>query len=870
MSTAYSSAKQQYIGNGVTTEWGFDFPIKKHSELKVYLKRSVSPQVLLEEGVDYSFVTENTIAFPIKTGEAKLQASDVLALQRESVFESEYNFSNQQRLEPEEVMHADDNLERQIQELKRDVNQAIRIQPTSNINTDEYFVAVESIYENLDNINNVSGISSEIVNCSDNISDISTVSTNIANVNAVGQSISNVNTVAGDISSVNTVAGVSTDVTTVASIASSVPTVANNDTNITTVATNISNVNTAATNIEAIKDAPNQAASAQNSAAQASQSATSASDSAQAAQNALNEVQGLIATPIGTIFQSVYVDESLDIARQLNGQLISSTKFTGFRSWLNTVQASLPNLFTTEVNWQAEKTNSKLGQCGKFVVDDTAGTIRLPCVVNAQGLLSLSGIGNLVNESLPNITGRVGNIYIGSTSQDWNGALSSEYGSGGDRSAGSSITSTIKFDASHSSSTYQTDAPVQQEAVQYPYYIQVATGVEETLPAIREYKINTPFFFGQSIYSDVAPDNASWLVSNGQYNARSVYPDYYDWLLEKRNSNTKTFYLWKNLDGDILLFLTETNTLSVGSNLYGYNPTIKFGEVTAISGNNVTVRNDLANTTNTIPTNLSNPTYAGNIPVYDSSKMNVISKEVLDNWNIPTNTSDYDFVINTADQTFRLPLKNGQEGIFADGVKGNGMGLGLTNGTKNVGMQMGSEIALLESLYGTQVGSSIVSGNSPSGHYGITTDPSKSGMVVDKTVPSGWNLYYYVGDTVQDASLINAGAVLGQLSDKISRTAASDRELVVGWGIPDYTAGISKGWNNFTADFDGVIYCYSGVNAGTNTVSVNGAEVYRCGNNNYTDYNGALAPVSKNDVITVSGSTYDVANIIFYPLKGAN
>ena len=240
MSTAYSSAKQKYIGNGVTTEWGFDFPIQKHSELKVYLKRSSLPQVLLEEGVDYSFVTENTIAFPIKTGEAKLQATDVLALQRESVFESEYNFSNQQRLEPEEVMHADDNLERQIQELKRDSESAIKVQPTSNINTDEYFIAVESIYENLDNITNVSGISAEIVNCSDNISDISTVSSNIANVNAVVQSISNVNTVAN----------------------------------------NISDVNTAALNIEAIKDAPNQANAASQSASDASQSATNAANSA--------------------------------------------------------------------------------------------------------------------------------------------------------------------------------------------------------------------------------------------------------------------------------------------------------------------------------------------------------------------------------------------------------------------------------------------------------------------------------------------------------------------------------------------------------------------------------------------------------------
>lgn len=288
MSTAYSSAKQQYIGNGVTTEWGFDFPIKKHSELKVYLKRSNSTQVLLEEGVDYSFVTDNTITFPIKTGEAKLQASDVLALQRESVFESEYNFSNQQRLEPEEVMHADDNLERQIQELKRDVTQAIRIQPTSNINTDEYFIAVESIYENSDNINNVSGISAEIVNCSDNISDISTVSSNIANVNAVGQSISDVNTVASNVSSVNTVAGVSTDVTAVAGISTDVSTVANNSANVTTVATNISDVNTAATNIEAIKAATTAATNAAQSATNAANSATDSANSATASATSAN------------------------------------------------------------------------------------------------------------------------------------------------------------------------------------------------------------------------------------------------------------------------------------------------------------------------------------------------------------------------------------------------------------------------------------------------------------------------------------------------------------------------------------------------------------------------------------------------------
>ena len=629
MSTAYSSAKQQYIGNGVTTEWGFDFPIKKHSELKVYLKRSGLQQVLLEEGVDYSFVTENTIAFPIKTGEAKLQATDVLALQRESVFESEYNFSNQQRLEPEEVMHADDNLERQIQELKRDVTQAIRIQPTSNIDTDEYFVAVESIYENLDNITNVSGISAEIVTCSNNIEAIQDAPNQ---ANAAAQSASDA--------------------------------------------------------AQSASDAAQSATNAANSAIDSANSATASATSAQAAQDAADKVQGLIATPIGTIFQSIYVDESLDIARQLNGQLISSTKFTGFRSWLNTVQTATPNLFTTETNWQAEKTNSKLGQCGKFVVDDTAGTIRLPCVVNAQGLVDLSLIGGIKAESLPNITGTFGGSYYtgsGSSTND-TGAFQNTLTISSNRGGGNEHTSsTHSFDASRSSSTYQDNAPVQQEAVQYPYYIQVATGVEETLPAIREYNINTPFFFGQSMYSDVAPDNASWLASNGQWNAKTVYPDYYDWLVEQMNAGVSGFVA-------------------------------------------------------------STATY-----------------------------TDYDFVINTTDQTFRLPLKNGQEGVFADGVKGNGVGLGLTESSINYGIIQGTigssqNYALVQcvSSYGENTGTKHPEGTHSGingGVVGLTTDPSKSGMIVDKIVPSGWNLYYYVGDTVQDASLINAGAVLGQLAN---------------------------------------------------------------------------------------------------------
>ena len=109
---------------------------------------------------------------------------------------------------------------------------------------------------------------------------------------------------------------------------------------------------------------------------------------------------------IGDIgFAPLGIDESLNLRRYLNGQVISQSQFVSFTNKVKSAIALYPNLAATETNWQAEKTNSKLGQCGKFVVDDTAGTIRLPCVVKAQGLVDLALIGGIKSESLPNISG---------------------------------------------------------------------------------------------------------------------------------------------------------------------------------------------------------------------------------------------------------------------------------------------------------------------------------------------------------------------------------------------------------------------------------------------------------------------------------
>lgn len=151
--------------------------------------------------------------------------------------------------------------------------------------------------------------------------------------------------------------------------------------------------------------------------------------------------------------------------------------------------------------------------------------------------------------------------------------------------------------------------------------------------------------------------------------------------------------------------------------------------------------------------------------------------------------TDYDFEVNTTDETFRLPLKNGLEGVFVNGVKGTGSPIGLTDGNSDKSMAASTTIGLTSS---DNLSSNV--GTLPSGlpfgqvTVGLTTDPSKSGMVVDTTVPVGYNLYYYVGVVIKNEGLINAGRIGENLANKLDTpprypVEISDKSLMPSWYV---------------------------------------------------------------------------------------
>ena len=438
------------------------------------------------------------------------------------------------------------------------------------------------------------------------------------------------------------------------------------------------------------------------------------------------------------VFAPLGIDESKNKRRYLNGQVIIQEQFPAFTAAVKARMSTMANAFTTEVNWQTEKTNSKLGQCGKFVVDDTAGTIRLPCVVNAQGLVDLALIGGIKSESLPNITGKLRSVSTADS--DASGAFYYIKPPSGQGLMGSDPgvlkwNSFAGLNASLSSSTYQNNAPVQQEAVQYPYCIVVNTGVEESDRPINNYQVSNVYSYGMSQYYKGTMNNNSWLKSAGQWNDGTVYTGMYSWLLEQMNAG--------------------------------------------VSG------------------------FVASTAAY----------------------TDYDFVINTTDQTFRLPLLNGEEDLVDS--RHNNLTLG-ESGTLYTAPANGwfffavqgptTYFYLLNKTLMDATGTEISSCSSLEGGYYRVCIPVKRGDIArinyDGTI-TNWancnfiyaqgngNLYYYIGDTLQNAQLINVARIEETLVTKTNKVQAAEASMPSGRYI-DLTLGASG--SNYTAPANGWFY----------------------------------------------------------------
>jgi hypothetical protein len=216
-----------------------------------------------------------------------------------------------------------------------------------------------------------------------------------------------------------------------------------------------------------------------------------------------------------------------------------------------------------------------------------------------------------------------------------------------------------------------------------------------------------------SQYFETEPNNISWLKSSGQYNSKTIYPAYYDWLLKIYNG----------------------------------------------------------------------------VEVVDGVSVKLSTEEY----------TDYDFVLNTAEETFRLPLLDGSEDLPSDRfeeltatsenltAKANGIvvlrgsiktandKIGLQNHTTQVDdVQRPSTTGSTVGLYLPVIKGDVFSIEAT--NYDITRITVTHFRFI--YAQGNGSLYFYVGETVQNANLINAG--------RIEEIKANRSELDGQWEITSF------------------------------------------------------------------------------------
>lgn len=541
------------------------------------------------------------------------------------------------------------------------------------------------------------------------------------------------------------------------------------------------------------------------------------------------------------IGMALYVDETKGLRRYLNGQIVDRNANTeAFFTRLQEITTLYPSLLCTEEEWQATKTISAFGQVGKFVFnynDDEIVSVRIPAIVNVQGLFDLQNLGMTVEAGLPNITGATAGMQTANQMGDDYGAFYQEYlGSATDQNwGGSGSFNRHVFNTARCSKIYGNSDTVQQEAIQYPYFIQIATGSETEANIVNTLESVKGFTLLENKYSDKPLYNESWLLSNGQYNLKATYPTVYEGLQVEYNAEIE-------------------------------------------AGTTVTLPDGLSYTKRGLSVKLSTEEY-----------------------------TDYDFVLNTTEEKFRLPTKprnlNNTRYLIDDG-KQNGISYRIYSDgfCEQWGHAYGSGaiVTLLKPYGDTGYHITLGGGNSAgwgnTSHsftfYNATSNSFQIRMEEGSTLAPGMNcnwltlgylaegeytpltdnilLYYYVGNLDQNHSIVNMGRIGEQLATKTDMLQAS------GAGMPsnkyiDLTPGASG--TKYTAPANGWVRAQGVLtanNAGLalqNITTGFGWQIEQSPNGWHPQ---VILPVSKGDIFSVNTwGNITIQEIKFYYAQGS-
>ena len=224
--------------------------------------------------------------------------------------------------------------------------------------------------------------------------------------------------------------------------------------------------------------------------------------------------------------------------------------------------------------------------------------------------------------------------------------------------------------------------------------------------------------------------------------------------------------------------------------------------------------------------------------------------------------TDEDFVVNTAEETFRLRLKVNLASSKA--VAGNGIALGMYAYTGDEGavtLLPDNSIQINSEGLGQPPMTLSTQNSNYTSTMAVTQNPNYSGL---ETKDNGLYLYFYVGETVQNANLINAG----RIEEKVADLIPNNSSLIAGYAMPsnryiDLTLGASG--TTYTAPANGWVFFRGSTSTTTASIFFTNQTAGLMEASGYAPFKNvsicSFMCVSKNDLFTL---TYTDVNKIFF------
>lgn len=525
---------------------------------------------------------------------------------------------------------------------------------------------------------------------------------------------------------------------------------------------------------------------------------------------------GLEVCDIGT---ALYIDETKGLRRRLNGQIVdANTNTQGFIDKLVKIKETNPDYFTDENTWQSEKTMNVDGCVYKFVLNysgDNVVSVRLPkypdyVEVNAGGTLPVVGNGLALGMTDGTSTKYMYQAISGNNL--WSrqpGNFTPNQGNVGDTTE-----NVVRYFGDYKFIGIATDptksgieTTLKQTKLKLYYFIQIATGVETEVNIKDTLELNNPFTFGMNMYFKGEMENISWLKSAGQQNPKALYPDFYNWVLANANAGKDGFKL--STASDITDYDFEVNTTDETFRL----PLI--AERVLIESKKATDE--------------------------DPTWYNLYSDGWCEQGGRVSVNNDA-----TSTATFKKKFKDTRyyaNWISCDGAVSTGSGTRASDSLTTTSMRIynGQDCVMLANW-------------------------TACGYTDTSTITSNYNLYYFVGETVKNPNLIDAGRIGENLVNKVE---VSNTQWATNACMADYSAGVSM-TSPWTAPFDAECHISTTQANGTvGTVYVNNYFISRADSERNQRTIGTFSiTVKKGDIVTGDGWLTSYSNA--FPIIGGN